>query len=261
MSFKKFWILYFYFQSVRGWSSLVWSADFKSVGDEIGSVVRFHLLRVYMRFFHSCLYFDHDFLRVWNKQTRKCQAKKCPLHFKHVVSTVIVGAAWPAKRASASACATSTAQREIDPFVQCDTNVDYRDSSRDCRRCASADGCLARRDQILCCSSFISNTFKRVFLRHQHACSRALSNVRIILVPNIFGTKWFHIFVQNASISYKMTLFGTKWPIFVQNVQKWGIWYKNGSIGSPFCTEWTRSAEFELQWHAKQCKKNTAYSI
>ena len=30
---------------LRGWSSLVWSADFKSVGDEICSVVRFHLLR------------------------------------------------------------------------------------------------------------------------------------------------------------------------------------------------------------------------
>ena len=31
--------------AMRGWSSLVWSADFKSVGDETCSVVRFHLLR------------------------------------------------------------------------------------------------------------------------------------------------------------------------------------------------------------------------
>ena len=34
----------------RGWSSLVWSADFKSVGDETCSVVRFHLLRVMFDF-------------------------------------------------------------------------------------------------------------------------------------------------------------------------------------------------------------------
>ncbi len=62
---------------MRGWSSLVWSADFKSVGDEKCSVVRFHLLRVDYNVSNiKCFLFFCFFSKINVNLERKKEEKK-----------------------------------------------------------------------------------------------------------------------------------------------------------------------------------------